>query len=146
MSNNAIDAYDRGLRPRSKWTKADILDALPANARTYLQLDEYPLEFLREYFLEVEEWHHTTRGRVLAEGIYYYEVVRSAPKTVWLRQVTTVEAFVLRTFDFARIPVQGGFVNDTIIPCRLHKNGGLYIRGLQVHRYHGEVHDPRYDN
>lgn len=40
--------------------------------------------------------------------IYYYEVVRSAPKTVWLRQVTTVEAFVLRTFDFARIPVQGG--------------------------------------
>lgn len=42
------------------------------------------------------------------EGIYYYEVVRSAPKTVWLRQVTTVEAFVLRTFDFARIPVQGG--------------------------------------
>lgn len=28
MSNNAIDAYDRGLRPRSKWGKADILDAL----------------------------------------------------------------------------------------------------------------------
>jgi len=79
------------------------------------------------------------------EGIYYYEVVRSAPKTVWLRQVTTVEAFVLRTFDFARIPVQGGFVNDTIIPCRLHKDGGLYVRGHQVHRYHGEVHDPRYD-
>ena len=25
MSNNAIDAYDRGLRPRSKWSKADIL-------------------------------------------------------------------------------------------------------------------------
>lgn len=80
------------------------------------------------------------------EGIYYYEVVRSAPKTVWLRQVTTVEAFVLRTFDFARIPVQGGFVNDTTIPCRLHKDGGLYVRGHQVHRYHGEVHDPRYDN
>jgi hypothetical protein len=80
------------------------------------------------------------------EGIYYYEVVRSAPKTVWLRQVATVEAFVLRTFDFARIPVQGGFVNDTIIPCRLHKDGGLYVRGHQVHRYHGEVHDPRYDS
>ena len=46
MSNNAIDAYDRGLRPRSKWGKADILDALPTDARTYLQLDEYPLEFL----------------------------------------------------------------------------------------------------
>lgn len=72
--------------------------------------------------------------------------MRSAPKTVWLRQVRTVEAFVLHTFDFARIPVQGGFVNDTIIPCRLHKDGGLYVRGHQVHRYHGEVHDPRYDS
>lgn len=61
MSNNAIDAYDRGLRPRSKWNKADILNALPADARTYLQLDQYPLEFLREYFLEVEEWHHTSK-------------------------------------------------------------------------------------
>lgn len=61
MSNNAIDAYDRGLRPRSKWTKSDILDALPANARAYLQLDEYPLEFLREYFLYPEEWHHTSK-------------------------------------------------------------------------------------
>ena len=61
MSNNAINAYDRSLRPRSKWGKADILDALPTDARTYLQLDEYPLEFLREYFLEVEEWHHTSK-------------------------------------------------------------------------------------
>lgn len=68
MSNNAIDAYDRGLRPRSKWTKADILDALPANARTYLQLDEYPLEFLREYFLEVEEWHHTSKHYIRARS------------------------------------------------------------------------------
>lgn len=74
----------------------------------------------------------------------YWQVERRTEKTVWLRQVTTVEAFVLRTFDFARIPVQGGFVNDTIIPCRLHKDGGLYVRGHQVRRYHGEVHDPRY--
>lgn len=94
----------------------------------------------------------------------YWQVERRTEKTVWLRQLVTNTAgepilgmtrtdvplrqcrFVLRTFDFARIPVQGGFVNDTIIPCRLHKNGGLYIRGLQVHRYHGEVHDPRYDS
>lgn len=61
MSNNAINAYDRGLRPRSKWSKADILNAIPANARAYLQLDGYPLEFLREYFLVAEEWHHTSK-------------------------------------------------------------------------------------
>lgn len=61
MSNNAIDAYDRGLRPRSKWSKADILNALPAEACTYLKLNEYPLEFLREYFLYPEEWHHTSK-------------------------------------------------------------------------------------
>ena len=68
MSNNALDAYARGLRPRSKWTKADILDALPADARAYLKLDEYPLEFLREYFLEVEEWHHTSKHYIRARS------------------------------------------------------------------------------
>lgn len=35
----------------------------------------------------------------------YWQVERRTEKTVWLRQVTTVEAFVLRTFDFARVPV-----------------------------------------
>lgn len=34
MSNNAINAYDRSLRPRSKWGKADILDALPTDRRS----------------------------------------------------------------------------------------------------------------
>lgn len=61
MSNNAVAAYNRGLRPRSKWTKRDILDALPADKRGELHLDKYPLAFLREHFLSWEEWHHTSK-------------------------------------------------------------------------------------
>ena len=61
MSNNAVAAYERGLRPRSKWNKRDILDALPADKRAELHLDKYPLAFLREHFLSLEEWHHTSK-------------------------------------------------------------------------------------
>lgn len=61
MSNNAVAAYERGLRPRSKWNKRDILDALPADKRAALHLDSYPLAFLREHFLSWEEWHHTSK-------------------------------------------------------------------------------------
>ena len=61
MSNNAVAAYERGLRPRSKWNKRDILDALPADKRVALHLDNYPFAFLREHFLSWEEWHHTSK-------------------------------------------------------------------------------------
>ena len=61
MSNNAVAAYERGLRPRSKWNKRDILDALPADKRAALHLDNYPFAFLREHFLSWEEWHHTSK-------------------------------------------------------------------------------------
>ena len=61
MSNNAVAAYERGLRPRSKWNKRDILDALPANKRAALHLDSYPFAFLREHFPSWEEWHHTSK-------------------------------------------------------------------------------------
>lgn len=61
MSNNAVAAYERGLRPRSKWNKRDILDTLPANQRATLHLDSYPFAFLREHFLSWEEWHHTSK-------------------------------------------------------------------------------------
>lgn len=61
MSNNAVAAYERGLRPHSKWNKRDILDALPADKRAALHLDSYPFAFLREHFLSWEEWHHTSK-------------------------------------------------------------------------------------
>lgn len=57
MSERAVQAYLDGLRPRSKWTKSDILYEV---SDFYQQdLAKYPTEILREAFLHYEEWHHT---------------------------------------------------------------------------------------
>lgn len=94
MSNNAIDAYDRCLRPRSKWGKADILDALPADARTYLQLDSTRSSSCEstssrsksgttEYALVRGSWIYTQSGlRKRADGtnIRVDETYKRAPR------------------------------------------------------------------
>lgn len=124
MSNNAIDAYDRGLRPRSKWSKADILDALSAEARTYLKLDEYPLEFLREYFLEVEEWHHTSkhynRTDFCRPSIAHWST--STPEDVqnlyivWLQRQKKAQA--MKTTDTRKVRVTYTHTGSTSTPTR----------------------------
>ena len=61
MSNNAISAYDDGLKPFSKWSKTDILCAIkkisPETAELAIKLH---LDELRKEFLKEMEWHHTS--------------------------------------------------------------------------------------
>lgn len=69
MSNNAVDAYESGEKPRSKWTKAAILNAIEAevlNGTLSLQcniekLKQAPLSFLRTKALQYASWHHTSK-------------------------------------------------------------------------------------
>lgn len=69
MSNNAVDAYESGEKPRSKWTKAAILNAIEAevlNGTLSLQcniekLKQAPLSFLRTKVLQYASWHHTSK-------------------------------------------------------------------------------------
>lgn len=69
MSNNAVDAYESGEKPRSKWTKAAILNAIEAevlNGTLSLQcsiekLKQAPLTFLRTKVLQYASWHHTSK-------------------------------------------------------------------------------------
>lgn len=70
MSNNAVDAYESGEKPRSKWTKAAILNAIEAevlNGTLSLQcniekLKQAPLSFLRTKVLQYAsywwKWEH----------------------------------------------------------------------------------------
>lgn len=67
MSNNAAAAYSSGLKPYSKWTKADILDAITdeyeedgAALIDHIKKENYPLAFLKFWMLEIKEWHHTS--------------------------------------------------------------------------------------
>lgn len=64
MSWGAIDAYERGLLPISKWTKGKIIDALEKEGATPEQLKAFrcfSLKDLKEIALEIVEWHHTSK-------------------------------------------------------------------------------------
>lgn len=61
MSNNAVSAYESGARPRSKWTKSDIINEVVGNSEwTEVELKKYPAEVIRMAFLRYDSWHHTS--------------------------------------------------------------------------------------
>ena len=65
MSNNAVDAYDEGERPLSKWTKAEILYEIKEQ-EVELQcsmekLRKIPLKVLKDTCLKCSSWHHTSK-------------------------------------------------------------------------------------
>ena len=58
MSNNAVDAYSRGLMPLTKWTKPLILkriEDLGYNSEFFKKWNSMELKTL----LYSPEWHHT---------------------------------------------------------------------------------------
>lgn len=65
MSNNAVDAYENGEMPLSKWDKKAILDAIEyEDLELKCSLDKMralPLKILKEYFLKYTSWHHTSK-------------------------------------------------------------------------------------
>lgn len=63
MSNNAMDAYDDGERPLSKWRKCDIIEEVEFESD---KLEGYLLEQLTkgelvDLFLVYRGWHHTSK-------------------------------------------------------------------------------------
>ena len=60
MSNNAVAAYDDGLKPISKWTKSDFLSfsfSLPEDKRQVIKAAR--IKELKR-LLKYREWHHTS--------------------------------------------------------------------------------------
>lgn len=64
MSNNAVAAYEGGEKPLSKWTKADILDAIEEQEvklkYSIEKLKKLPVKILKEMCLKYSSWHHTS--------------------------------------------------------------------------------------
>lgn len=68
MSNNAVAAYESGEKPLSKWTKADILEALEnviQEEELTLNFDvgklkKAPIKALKSLCLSCTSWHHTS--------------------------------------------------------------------------------------
>jgi len=53
MSNNALDAYERGVKPLSKISKADLSHA------GWDETKNLAVALAREYFWVSQEWHHS---------------------------------------------------------------------------------------
>ena len=62
MSNRAVDAYEDGEMPLSKWTKKMIISEVVEHEHfTEEELKKYPKKVLAEYFLFESSWHHTSK-------------------------------------------------------------------------------------
>ena len=57
MSNNAMAAYEAGLKPVSKWTRAELLEACGDKSELVKPLT---VAELRAVLLYRAEWHHTS--------------------------------------------------------------------------------------
>ena len=64
MSNNAVEAYENGERPLSKWRKSDILEAISVSEIelkcSISKLQKLPVKVLKEECLTYSSWHHTS--------------------------------------------------------------------------------------
>lgn len=68
MSNNAVAAYERGEKPLSRWTKADIIEAIEDAVReeeltlncSMENLKKTPVRILKSICLYRSSWHHTS--------------------------------------------------------------------------------------
>ena len=64
MSNNAVAAYEDGEKPLSKWTKADIFEAINEQEVelkcSIEKLKKLPVKVLKEVCLTYSSWHHTS--------------------------------------------------------------------------------------
>lgn len=64
MSNNAVEAYESGEKPISKWTKEaiffEIKDQEPELKCSVEKLKKLPVKLLKEVCLRRSSWHHTS--------------------------------------------------------------------------------------
>lgn len=68
MSNNAVAVYECGEKPLSKWTKADIIEAIEDAVKedelvlkcSIGKLKRTPVGVLKELCLSYSSWHHTS--------------------------------------------------------------------------------------
>ena len=61
MSNNAVDAYENGEKPISKWTKSVILEEIENMGWNAENFRKYKVSELRRNLLEKSSWHHTSK-------------------------------------------------------------------------------------
>lgn len=108
MSNRAVEAYDYGAMPKSKWSKSALVSGIVSEIfgdriapEVQKALNAHSINFLRKNFLEYDSWHHT--------GKYYNH-------TDFFRIAALGEAEALEILQ--REEVKAEPVKDPAIPAR----------------------------
>lgn len=89
MSNNAVQAYNSGEKPLSKWTKAAIIEALQeqeAPAAFIQAIKKQPSAALKEELLYRSSWHHTS-SRYNKTDFYSVEYVDNDNASDFLQKI-----------------------------------------------------------
>ena len=75
MSNNALDCYDNNIRPKSTWTKAELLDEIKETYGEAIRdrAKKHTLGFLRDSFLTYDSWHHTGKHYRCTDFYRFYD-------------------------------------------------------------------------
>lgn len=63
MSNRAVEAYDNGEKPLSKWTKKEIIEKLTNEYSVYFSINvlkRAPVKVVKDLVLVKTSWHHTS--------------------------------------------------------------------------------------
>lgn len=61
MSNNAVEAYNNGEMPLSKWNKSEIINAISEIREENIDLfKKLTTKTLKDCFLKKSSWHHTS--------------------------------------------------------------------------------------
>lgn len=94
MSNNAREAYEDGYMPKSKWTKATMIEAIKTYIEENLLDDEWNFsinklsgmsrELLFNTFFIYKEWHHTSSkyNRTDFYGVNEFDVVNMTDEKI----------------------------------------------------------------
>lgn len=89
MSNNAVDAYDNGEMPLSKWTKTAILNELvelDADSEIIELAKKMTVKQLKDIFLYKSSWHHTSK---MYNRTDFYSVTTDVPMDVIEKALNT---------------------------------------------------------
>ncbi len=73
MSNRAVEAYEDGEMPESKWTKGALLSAIAYefDKETAKKFEKFPQWFLFKRLTICSSWHHTSK---FCNVTYFYEL------------------------------------------------------------------------
>lgn len=108
MSNNAVNAYESGEMPYSKWTKEDIINEIE-------NIDDTKVEFakqltakeLKEFILTRTSWHHTS---MLYNKTDFYSVDENRVELLDQEQINHLKSLRVKNAPVKKVEIKPTYI------------------------------------